>query len=199
MAPHTTDDTYISSPATSLDRTQESSKNAIAIRDATINDARSITAIGKEVFATSFGHSLTVQDLETYLQDAYSISAITSDLNDPFKHFIVACNEQDQVLGFVQLTQGTSEPCVADAEKPIELQRIYVHIESHGLGLGRRLIQRAEEIARTQGFKTMWLGVWEENFKAQKVYEKSGYVKVGHHDFKMGDCIQTDFIMSKKL
>ena len=40
---------------------------------------------------------------------------------------------------------------------------------------------------------------WEENFKAQKVYERMGFRKVGQHDFKMGNCVQTDWILTKRL
>lgn len=103
------------------------------------------------------------------------------------------------MIGFVQLTRGTLEECVAQKEKPIELQRLYVAQECHGRGVGKALIERAEEMAREQGFATLWLGVWEENFKAQKVYERMGFGKVGEHDFKMGECVQTDWILSKDL
>jgi ribosomal protein S18 acetylase RimI-like enzyme len=196
--PHTSQDTYKSNQTCEAFN-QQQKKEAIAYREANANDAQSIAAIGTEVFTITFGHSLSRHDLETYLKEAYSVSAISNDLNDPLKHVIVACNKSGQVVGFAQLTQGSSEPCVANAERPIELQRLYVHQDSHGLGVGKSLIQKAEDFARALNFMTMWLGVWEENFKAQMVYEKAGYVKVGHHDFKMGDCIQTDLIMSKKL
>lgn len=48
-------------------------------------------------------------------------------------------------------------------------------------------------------FEIMWLGVWEENFNAQRVYEKLGYRRVGKHDFVIGGDVQTDFIMIKQL
>lgn len=60
-------------------------------------------------------------------------------------------------------------------------------------------MDQSQDIARSWGFKTMWLGVWEDNFKAQKVYGKLGFTRIGEHDFKMGDCIQTDWIMIKNL
>jgi RimJ/RimL family protein N-acetyltransferase len=41
--------------------------------------------------------------------------------------------------------------------------------------------------------------VWEENHKAQRVYEKLGYKIVGDHDFVIGGVIQTDHIMLKEL
>jgi len=54
-------------------------------------------------------------------------------------------------------------------------------------------------MAREQGFEFMWLGVWEENVKAIRVYEKMGYKKVGEHGFAVGGIVQTDHIMAKQL
>lgn len=54
-------------------------------------------------------------------------------------------------------------------------------------------------MAREQGFSHIWLGVWEENFTAQKVYQKLGYVMAGDHDFTIGEVVQTDHIMVKSL
>ncbi|KAK0123212.1 hypothetical protein ONS96_010212 [Cadophora gregata f. sp. sojae] len=169
------------------------------IRAAKPKDVEAIAALGSRVFSNSFGYSLSPVDLEAYLQSAYSHTAIKSDLSNSNMDTIVATDSNDHVVGFSQLTRGTTEPCLAGVEKTVELQRLYVSEDCHGAGVGRKLVDRVEGMAREQGFVTMWLGVWEENFKAQKVYLKLGYVKVGSHDFKMGDCIQTDWIMSKKL
>ncbi len=69
--------------------------------------------------------------------------------------------------------------------KPVELQRLYVSTEAHGLGLGRLLVERIEGIAREEGWETLWLGVWEDNFKAHGFYRKMGLEKCGFHDFVM--------------
>ncbi|KAH7391393.1 acyl-CoA N-acyltransferase [Cadophora sp. MPI-SDFR-AT-0126] len=169
------------------------------IRAAEPKDVEAIAALGSRVFSNSFGYSLSAVDLEAYLKSSYSHSAIASDLSNPNMDTIVATDANDHVVGFSQLTRGTTEPCLAGVEKTVELQRLYVSEDCHGAGIGKKLANRIEEMAKEQGFLTMWLGVWEENFKAQKVYQKLGYVKVGSHDFKMGDCIQTDWILIKKL
>ncbi|CAM0139146.1 hypothetical protein VKS41_007821 [Umbelopsis sp. WA50703] len=199
MAPHTADNNDTSAthfPNSSIKKERE---DTVAIRPGTVGDAHAIAKIGGSVFVATFGHSLSAVDLNTYLQESYSVEAITADLSNPLMNFVVAYNEHDRVVGFAQMTQGTSEPCVADAKSPVELQRLYLHQDFHGLGIGKRLMQEIENIARAEGFITIWLGVWEENFKAQKVYERAGYTKVGDHDFVMGDCVQTDWIMIKNL
>lgn len=169
------------------------------MRPASSQDIDTIANLGATTFASSFGYSLPASDLQDYLETAYSPSSIAKDLMNPLIDIIVACESNDRVIGFVQLTQGTIEPCIADVERPIELQRLYVDESYHSSGVGRALENEVERISKERGFKTMWLGVWEENFKAQKAYERFGFSKVGSHDFVMGTCVQTDWILTKAL
>ncbi|KAJ5554244.1 acyl-CoA N-acyltransferase [Penicillium frequentans] len=163
------------------------------------SDARAISSLGSRVYSLTFGHSLSAEDLNAYLEEAYSLSQIAQELNDQCKHFMVVCDEKHEIIGFVQLTEGTTEDCLAKEHDPVELQRLYINPDYHGLGLGKYLITESEDLARKLGFKTIWLGVWEENIRAQEVYKKMGFVKVGSHGFKMGQCVQIDHIMRKSL
>lgn len=56
-----------------------------------------------------------------------------------------------------------------------------------------------ETLAKGEGFEMLWLGVWEDNEVAIGVYEKLGFGKVGEHDFVIGEVVQRDFIMVKKI
>ncbi|EXJ60507.1 hypothetical protein A1O7_04660 [Cladophialophora yegresii CBS 114405] len=105
----------------------------------------------------------------------------------------------DSVIGFAQLTEGTTEPCLSHLRSSVELQRLYVSTAHHGHGVGKALAREIELLARSLGYRSLWLGVWEGNFKAQRVYEGLGFTKVGDHEFKMGNCIQMDWIMCKGL
>jgi ribosomal protein S18 acetylase RimI-like enzyme len=176
-------------------------KPQVTLRPAHLKDAPQIAALGSSVFSTSFGYSMPAADLQVYLESAYSTSSISRDLSNPSVTTVVACpaSSQESVVGFTQLTRGTSEPCLEGCEKPVELQRLYVSPDFHGGGVGRMLVEEIEKVAREEGFVTLWLGVWEENFKAQKVYERMGFKKVGSHDFVMGSCVQTDWILTKRL
>lgn len=171
------------------------------IRPATLADASQIAALGSTVFSTTFGWSLPAADLAAYLDSSYSVPAIVADLSNAAITTVVACTVRNpsHVLGFAQLTRGSLEPCITDEPRPVELQRLYVSTEAHGLGLGRKLVEEVERIARGEGHETLWLGVWEENFKAQGFYGKVGFEKCGAHDFVMGSCVQTDWIMKKSL
>jgi ribosomal protein S18 acetylase RimI-like enzyme len=173
---------------------------AATVRKAHAADALPITRLGARVFATSFGHSVPAHELQAYLDSAYSLDAIAEDLTNPLKDTIVAVDPTNgDLLGFVLVTRGSSEPCVSHLEDTIELQRIYVDSAAHGMGIGGLLSRAADELARQKGFRNMWLGVWEENHNAHKAYERWGYRQVGTHDFAIGTVVQTDYIMAKTL
>ncbi|KAK7890431.1 hypothetical protein LTR67_008318 [Exophiala xenobiotica] len=196
---------HISAPTAvqSLPRLEKPGPNpskAFTIRAATIDDAEAIAHLGATVFSTTFGFSIPTADLEAYLGEAYTGAAIENDIRSSSTHIIVACAESDgRVIGFAQLTEGTSEPCVDDLEGVVELQRLYVEADFRSSGVGRVLTTQSEDLARKLGYRIVWLGVWEGNFKAQRVYEAMGFTRVGEHEFKMGTCIQTDWIMVKDL
>jgi ribosomal protein S18 acetylase RimI-like enzyme len=46
-----------------------------------------------------------------------------------------------------------------------------------------------DAVRQDAGFRYMWLGVWVENHKTQRFYERLGYRTVGDHDFIIGACI----------
>lgn len=154
-------------------------KISTTLRQAQHEDAADVAILGSHVYALTFGHSLPIKDLETYLDEAYSITAVAEDIADPNKSMIVATGLEGAIIGFALLTRGASEPCIGDLESKIELQRIYVHPSYQGKKIGNLLANRLEDMAREQGFKHIWLGGWEENYKAQRVYEKLGYRMVG--------------------
>ncbi|OAA60709.1 Acyl-CoA N-acyltransferase [Cordyceps fumosorosea ARSEF 2679] len=194
----------------------------IEIRKATLAEVADIIRIGRGVFALTFGHSVPDSELQAYLDSAYTEPLISAELQDATKDIFVAVDRPDSdkrtspdsdesstadspaVVGFAQLTRGTSvaEPCVArlpQASSSAELQRLYVAASHHGQGIGRRLAAAAEDVARDEGFTHMWLGVWEENGAAARVYAKLGYSGIGFHDFAVGSVVQRDDILMKRL
>lgn len=85
----------------------------------------------------------------------------------------------------------------------VELNRLYVHPSQHGTGLAARLLNYAEDEVRamstTEGYKAMWLGVWEDNPRGERFYSKMGYERRGEHWFFVGESKRRDWIMEKVL
>ena len=172
---------------------------AFTTRRADPSDVPEVCDLGSSVFSTAFGHSVPPDALQAYLSESYTPKAIAGDISDPSKSTIIASDKIGTVVGFAMLTRGTSDPCVDHLGGKVELQRVYVDSQFHGQGIGKLLMDELEKIAKKEGFEHIWLGVWEENLKAQKVYEKLGYERLGEHDFAVGSVVQRDHIMVKVL
>lgn len=175
------------------------SQQSINVRVASPKDATTVAKLGAHVFSVTFGHSVAPHQLQSYLDESYSVEATENELNDPNKDMVVASNQDGTILGFALLTRGSFEPCISNVESTVELQRIYVDPAHHGKGVGKLLANKLEDMAREQKFKHIWLGVWEENHNAQRMYEKLGYKRVGGHDFTIGEIVQKDYVFIKEL
>jgi ribosomal protein S18 acetylase RimI-like enzyme len=172
----------------------------ITIGYAAASEAAAIAKIGTDTFTIAFGHSVSAQDLADFLATTYSTASVQRDMQNPRVVTWVARDSTSKVLGFVQLVRGLSEPCIpGDAATHAELRRLYVDATAHGRGIGSKLMAAVEAQARAEGFKQLWLTVWEFNPNAQRLYERLGYEKVGAMGFATGKCVQTDFVLCKAL
>jgi ribosomal protein S18 acetylase RimI-like enzyme len=164
-----------------------------------------------------------------HLETTYTVERVLKDIENPEKDFIVAVvggegivadegakigngevggdekgrdaveSKQEKIIGFATLVRSNTYPCLEHLESIIELGRIYIYPEYHGRGVGKALMGRVEEIARGEGRKNMWLGCYEDNEVARKVYEKAGFVTVGERFNKIGEDSYRDLVMVKRL
>jgi len=84
-------------------------------------------------------------------------------------------------------------------DNPIEIVRLYVSKESIGSGVGAALMRDCLNESARLGFRTLWLGVWEHNYRAQAFYRKWNFVEVGTHIFHLGDDAQRDLLMQRTV
>ena len=81
----------------------------------------------------------------------------------------------------------------------LEVARIYAMSNKVGKGVGSLLMQSCIEIGKQRNKEWLWLGVWEKNQRAIDFYTKWGFTKFDETDFLLGDDIQTDWLMKKRI
>jgi len=171
----------------------------IKIRQAVPEDAELLTDLAYTTFWDAFhDHPKNApHDLEAYMQEAFSVEQIRSELGDENSIFLVA--ELDgELAGYAKLIFGSTEPDII-AEWPVELSRLYSHQKYLGKGVGQALMDACFARAKETGRDVIWLGVWEYNPRAQRFYEKNGFRLVGKHTFLLGSDPQTDLLMQKEI
>jgi len=171
----------------------------LAIRQATIDDAKVLTELAYTTFWDAFAHhpKNAPDDLNHYMRQAFNVEQIAVELADDKNIFLIA-EIGDDAAGYSKIIIDNIEPGIT-AEHPIELSRLYAHQKHLGQGVGQRLMDASFERARVEDRDVMWLGVWEYNPRAQRFYEKNGFRVVGSHVFLLGKDPQTDLLMQREL
>ncbi len=171
--------------------------NGIMITKASSGDVEALQLLGKETFSEAFADSNTAEDMKKYLDENFTEEKIAAELNNPDSQFFIAWDGQ-HAIGYLKLNSGNAQTDLQE-DSSLEIERIYVKSKYHGKKVGQYLYEKALEIARAQHKSSIWLGVWEENPRAIRFYEKNGFVAFDKHLFKVGDDEQTDIMMRKVL
>lgn len=169
----------------------------IQITKVTADDIKRLQKIGKQTFSEAFASGNSQENLTKYLDEGFSEEKLKAELSDSNSAFYFASID-NKVIGYLKLNISGSQTELKD-EKALEIERIYVLKEFYGEGIGQMLCDYACKIAKETQMDYVWLGVWEENPRAIRFYEKNGFVKFGTHVFKLGDDMQTDIMMKRIL
>jgi ribosomal protein S18 acetylase RimI-like enzyme len=165
------------------------------IRPATVSDAGLLAKLGAETFFETFISLHDEQDLRTYIARAYEESYVRSCLEDAAVKYFIAYADATPV-GYIKLILGSGKDDSAQFGE-IELEKIYVLAAYHDRKIGRDLMLQAMGTTTELGCKTLFLGVWQENKRALKFYEKAGFRQVGTRTFTLGNTVCDDFILAR--
>jgi ribosomal protein S18 acetylase RimI-like enzyme len=169
--------------------------NTLRVAKVLQNEISLLQSISRSTFYETFSEFNSESDMRNYLENDMSIQQLTTEWNNIGTEFYFAILNDD-VIGYLKLNSCNSE--FTDATlKGIEIARIYVLKEHHGNGAGQILFETAVTIANKKDCDYIWLGVWENNPRAIRFYEKNGFVKSGEKQFVLGNDIQTDWVMTR--
>ena len=177
--------------------TKPSLDTTLIIRRGTLDDAELLAELGARTFSETFAGDNTPENMAAYLASEFAPAQLASQLEDSQCVFQIA-EVSGVAVGYAMLRTGNVAAGVSD-DAPIELVRLYVSRESLGEGVGAALMRACIDEAQRRGHRTLWLGVWENNLRAQAFYRKWDFHEVGTHVFQLGDDPQTDILMQRKI
>lgn len=168
---------------------------ALAIRQATPDAAATLAALAAATFTETFGHLYSPQDLHGFLGETYTAERQRTILQHP--DYAVWLLEDDGVA----VGHAAAGPCGlphADVRPGDgELKRLYLLRSHQNSGWGSRLFETALAWLEREGPRTLWIGVWSENFGAQRFYARYGFEKVGTYEFPVGQTRDLEFILRR--
>src|SRR5882757_1034031 len=164
----------------------------ITIRRVLQEDVPALAAISKQTFYDTFTGTCTEEDMQQFLVAYFAEHIVAKEVADINDQYYFA--EIDNVpVGYIRFMEDYRNFSVMEKWKALELKRIYVLNEYQGKGVAQKLMDLYLTYAKENNYEVVWLGVWEENLKAQNFYKKYGFEFSGHtHNFPIGNTPQTD-------
>lgn len=175
------------------------SSSHYSIRRATVDDAALMSRIASETFVETFvetfGALYPPEDLQYFLEHSYSPEAQRSSLADAANAMWLLEDDGIAIGHAFAGPCGLPHPDVRAGDG--ELKRLYVLKRAHNSGWGGKLFQAALAWLERDGPRTLWIGVWSENFGAQRFYERHGFQRVGAYKFPVGKTLDDEFILRR--
>jgi diamine N-acetyltransferase len=172
--------------------------NGWIVRPAKTEEFAELAELEELTFRSRWTANYKTEDLEFFLADKFSAATIKTELEDPLnKHWV--SEENRKLTGFVKVRAETGDAKKLSGFLNIELCRLYIIDEKFGTGLGRALMQTALDYAMQKKFDYMWLGVWQENDRALKLYRSLGFEHFDEHEYIVGKQVDHDWLMKKRL
>jgi diamine N-acetyltransferase len=169
----------------------------ITVRRASPADADGLAAVAERTFRDTFAGDNLQGDMDAHCTRSFAAAIQQREISDPARVTLLA--EADGLLvGFAQLLLRSHTPSLS-AQRPCELNRIYVLKPWHGRRVAQQLMTAALSAASQAASDHLWLGVWERNPRAIAFYRKLGFKVTGAHTFTLGSEAQRDLIMAAAL
>eukprot|EP00047_Mylnosiga_fluctuans_P016150 m.52239 g.52239 ORF g.52239 m.52239 type:complete len:194 (-) comp6364_c0_seq1:195-776(-) len=172
---------------------------SLSLRRAVPAEAAALSALKIKAFRETFydgGFRIPYPpaELEKFLNEGYTPDKVLEELKETQHATWVVATEDGTLVAYAHA--GPAKLPHADVrETHGELYQLYVLDTHQALGLGRQLLDASLAWLRASFSGPRWLGVWSGNIRAQNVYAKRGFVKVGEYGFAVGTHLDLEHIM----
>lgn len=171
---------------------------SVLVTTATESDLDDLADVAAVTFPLACPPSATPDNVAAFIAANLSRARFAEYLTD-LERVVLCAHEQGRMLGYAMLIRGV----VADAEvqravplRPaVELSKMYVLPDAHGAGASTALMTAVLDRATRLGAASVWLGVNQQNRRAQRFYEKHGFVPSGTKTFRLGEGLEHDYVM----
>lgn len=168
----------------------------MTIRPATLADAARLTDLAATTMREAFGPPHNPAELvDDYIRSDLTQPILETELTDPKSWFFLLETDHRTPVGYAKLRRHAPPRRMPQPHRrnAIEIQRLYLLQSQTGQGQGKQLMNHCLNWARSTGYGTVWLGVWERNERALTFYQKMGFARFGYHYFPFGSERQRDY------
>lgn len=167
----------------------------VSIEPVKSTELSQLVEVSHQTFYDTFHQQNSEEDMQLFLKTSFSEPVLAQEILVPGNYFFFARIE-GYLAGYLKLSTLNKGTLEAGA---LEISRIYVVKEKIGAGVGKALLTFAISFALNYHKTVLYLGVWEHNRKAISFYQNFGFKKIGEEKFLVGNDVQNDWVMSKRL
>ncbi|MGV0851541.1 N-acetyltransferase family protein [Mycolicibacterium phlei] len=165
-------------------------------------DLPELADVAARTFPLACPPAVTPDNIAAFIAENLSEARFRDYLADPDRDVLVA--RDTGIVGYATLIHGvpdndTDVQRAVTVRPAVEVSKLYVLPESHGSGVAAALMTAALQRARELGAAVAWLGVNQQNRRAQRFYAKQGFEVGGTRTFRLGEAIENDFVMVRYL
>ena len=168
------------------------------LRPSSVDDVPALAALGRTSFCAAFEDLYRAEDLQTFLEQAYSEGAVAMEIAAP-EYIHRLAEDGGKLVGYCKLRDPSGYAEHSDAKNPIALGQLYTAPGMTGSGIGAALMEWALAEARGRGAGAIQLSVYSENFGAQRFYQRYGFAKIADIDFWVGEQRDEEFLYELRL
>jgi ribosomal protein S18 acetylase RimI-like enzyme len=165
-------------------------------------DSDELAQVAAATFPLACPPELTGEDIAHFVANTLSVECFQQYLGSSDHHVLKATDAaSESIVGYALLID--SEPDDPDVtatitDRPLTMvSKLYVLPGFHGRSVSVGLMSAALTHAAEHGSARVWLGVNEQNRRAQRFYEKMGFTVVGRKSFVVNGRTCSDFILSR--
>jgi ribosomal protein S18 acetylase RimI-like enzyme len=177
---------------------------ALAVRVATADsvDVEELAGLAARTFPLACPPSVTAANIAAFVDTHLSAARFGEYLADRDRMILTATHGA-RIAGYAMLVRGViDDPDVQRAvtvRPAVELSKIYVLPDHHGSPVSATLMDAALAAATEMGGRCIWLGVNQQNQRAQRFYAKHGFIVNGTRTFQVGANLEHDYVMVRGL
>jgi len=175
---------------------------AIDVAAAVDTDLPELADVAARTFPLACPPSVTPENIVAFIDENLSQARFRAYLSDPDRA-VLAARHDGRIVGYIMLIRGIPDDedvrTAVTLRPAVELSKIYVLPDSHGAGVSSALMRAALQYATEAAAKCVWLGVNQQNQRAQRFYAKHGFNINGNKRFRLGTGIENDYVMVRPL
>lgn len=168
-------------------------------------DLAELADVAARTFPLACPAAASPDDIAAFISANLSEARFAEYVADPTRAVLIARDDTSgpRILGYAITIDGVPDDADVQAavtlRPAVELSKMYVLPESHGGAVSAALMRAALERAAAAGAAGVWLGVNQQNERAQRFYGKHGFAVAGTKTFRLGAGIEHDYVMTRTL